>query len=163
MASFRKRNSRQWQAQVRKKGYPTQTKSFITRAAAPQWVRYIEYEMDQGLLVSRNEAETTTVGELLDQYSIAYTGRESMWKWRKVILGTLRSSTRNRHELALENLALRQQLATLKYRCPRPRLTDSERQRRSELRKSLPPIVLLGKARTQNVSSVSFGGNSWTI
>jgi transposase InsO family protein len=50
-----------------------------------------------------------------------------MWKWLKVILETLRSSVRNRHELALENLALRQQLATLKYRSPRPRLTDSDR------------------------------------
>ena len=73
MASFRKRDSGQWQAQVRKKGYPTQTKSFNTRAAAAQWVRSIEYEMDQGLFVSRNEAETTTVGELLDRYLIEYT------------------------------------------------------------------------------------------
>jgi hypothetical protein len=68
MASFRKRNSGQWQAQVRKKGYPTQTKSLVTRAAATQWVRSIEYEMDQGLFVSRNEAETTTLGELLSRY-----------------------------------------------------------------------------------------------
>ncbi len=59
MASFRKRGSGHWQAQVRKKGYPTQTKSFRTRAAAAQWVRSIEYEMDQGLFVSRNEADTT--------------------------------------------------------------------------------------------------------
>jgi putative transposase len=50
-----------------------------------------------------------------------------MWKWLKVILGTLRSSARNQHELALENLALRQQLATLKFRAPRPQLTDSDR------------------------------------
>ena len=73
MASFRKRDSGLWQAQVRKKGYPTQTKSFKTRAAATQWVHSIEYEMDQGLFVSRNEAETTTVGELLDRYLIEYT------------------------------------------------------------------------------------------
>ena len=50
-----------------------------------------------------------------------------MCKWLKVILGTLRSSTRRHSELALENLALRQQLATLKFRCPRPNLTDSDR------------------------------------
>ncbi len=43
-----------------------------------------------------------------------------MWKWLKVILETLRSSVRKQRELALENLALRQQLATLKYRSPRP-------------------------------------------
>lgn len=73
MASFRKRDSGRWQVQVRKKGYPTQTKSFRSKAAGARWVRSIEYEMDQGLFVSRNEAETTTVGELLDRYLIEYT------------------------------------------------------------------------------------------
>ena len=68
MASFRKRGSGRWQAQVRKKCYPTQTKSFSTRAAAAQWVRSIEYEMDHGLFLSRNEAETTTIAELPDRY-----------------------------------------------------------------------------------------------
>ena len=76
MASFRKRDSGQWQAQVRKKGYPTQTKSFSSKAAAAQWVRSIEYEMDQGLFVSRNEAERTTVGELLNRYLREYTPRK---------------------------------------------------------------------------------------
>ena len=68
MASFRKRKSGHWQVQVRKKGYPTQTKSFSSKAAGAQWVRSIEYEMDQGLFMSRNEAETTTLGELLNRY-----------------------------------------------------------------------------------------------
>ncbi len=73
MASFRKRDSGVWQAQVRRTGYPPQSKSFATRAAAVQWVRSIDYEMDQGLFVSRNEAETTTVGELLSRYLGEYT------------------------------------------------------------------------------------------
>jgi len=50
-----------------------------------------------------------------------------MWKWLRIILGTLRSTIRSHRDLALENLALRQQLATLKIRCPRPRLRDSDR------------------------------------
>ena len=50
-----------------------------------------------------------------------------MVKWLKIIVGTLRSSFRSHRELALENLALRQQLATLKFRYPRPQLTDSDR------------------------------------
>jgi len=50
-----------------------------------------------------------------------------MRKWLKVIFGTLRSIIRSHRDLALENLALRQQLATLKIRCPRPRLRDSDR------------------------------------
>ena len=73
MASFRKRGSGGWQAQVRRKGYPPQSKSFSTKAAAAQWVRSIEVEMDQGLFVSRNEADTTTVAELLNRYLQEYT------------------------------------------------------------------------------------------
>jgi len=50
-----------------------------------------------------------------------------MCKWLKVIVGTFRSSVRSHRVLALENLALCQQLATLQYRCRRPHLTDSDR------------------------------------
>ena len=76
MASFRKRGTGRWQAQVRKEGYPSQTKSFSMRAAAAQWVRSIEYEMDHGLFLSRNEAETTTIAELLDRYLQGYTSQK---------------------------------------------------------------------------------------
>ncbi len=68
MATFRKRGPYQWQAQVRKKGYPLQTKTFETKAAAEAWARATEYEMDQGLFVSRAAAESTTLVELLQRY-----------------------------------------------------------------------------------------------
>ncbi|NNE36600.1 MAG: transposase [Rhodothermales bacterium] len=50
-----------------------------------------------------------------------------MIKWLGILAQTLRSSLRSQHELALENLVLRQQVATLKHGNPRPRLTDSDR------------------------------------
>ena len=50
-----------------------------------------------------------------------------MFKWLRILLGALRSATRPRHELVLENLALRQQLAVFKQRYPRPRLKDPDR------------------------------------
>ncbi|HHJ15204.1 MAG TPA: site-specific integrase [Gammaproteobacteria bacterium] len=68
MATFRKRGPYQWQAQVRKKGQPLQTKTFETRAEAEQWARAIEVEMDKGVFVSRAEAESTTLKELLERY-----------------------------------------------------------------------------------------------
>ena len=68
MASFRKRGPYQWQAQVRKKGHPLQSNTFETRAAAETWARAIEVEMDQGVFVSRAEAESTTLHDLLDRY-----------------------------------------------------------------------------------------------
>jgi hypothetical protein len=64
---------------------------------------------------------------ILLSFSIESSGRNFMWKWLNVFLGTLLSSVRNQRELALENLALRQQLATLRFRAPRPNLTDSDR------------------------------------
>ncbi len=50
-----------------------------------------------------------------------------MIKWLGIVVRTLRSLLRTQHELALENLVLRQQVAALKLRHPRPRLTDADR------------------------------------
>src|SRR5438445_6540254 len=50
-----------------------------------------------------------------------------MARWLGILFGTLRSCVRTHRELALENLALRQQLAVWKARQPRPRLTDMDR------------------------------------
>ena len=45
-----------------------QTKTFETRAEAEQWARAIEVEMAKGVFVSRAEAESTTLRELLERY-----------------------------------------------------------------------------------------------
>jgi len=50
-----------------------------------------------------------------------------MSKWLKIFLGALLSAFRAQSELAIENLALRQQLATLKSRNSRPNLSNSDR------------------------------------
>ena len=76
MASLRKRGPYQWQAQVRKKGQPAQSKTFETRAAAERWARAIEVEMDNGAFVSRAEAESTTLKELLERYLVEVTPRK---------------------------------------------------------------------------------------
>jgi transposase InsO family protein len=52
---------------------------------------------------------------------------QTMIKWFGIVFGTLFSACCTRRSLALENLALRQQLALMKHRNPRPRLTDSDR------------------------------------
>ncbi len=50
-----------------------------------------------------------------------------MLKWLEIIARTIWSTLRSHQALAIENLALRQQLAVLKHRHPRPRLTDADR------------------------------------
>src|SRR5262249_21228914 len=48
-------------------------------------------------------------------------------RWLGIVVATLRSCLRTHRELALENLALRQQLAVCKARQPRPGLTETDR------------------------------------
>ena len=50
-----------------------------------------------------------------------------MMRWLGIVLGTGWSAVRTHRELALENLALRQQVAVWKARQPRPRLTAMDR------------------------------------
>ena len=50
-----------------------------------------------------------------------------MFKWLGILIRTLVSAARTRQGLVTENLALRQQLAVLKHRHPRPRLTAADR------------------------------------
>jgi hypothetical protein len=50
-----------------------------------------------------------------------------MVRWFRALLQTLRSTVRTQRELALENLALRQQLSVWKARQPRPQLTATDR------------------------------------
>ena len=68
MATIRKRGQFQWQVQVRRKGFPTATKTFDTRVDGEKWARSIESALDRGHLVSLVEAEKQTMGVLIDRY-----------------------------------------------------------------------------------------------
>ncbi|AMV41203.1 site-specific integrase [Paraburkholderia caribensis] len=70
MASIRKRGPYQWEAQVRRRGYPAQSKTFDTKAEAEAWASMIESEMSRGIWVSRSEAEATTLFEALERYDL---------------------------------------------------------------------------------------------
>ena len=70
MATVTKRGNF-WRAQVRRRGYQPQHKTFDTRVEADAWARGTESEMDRGIFVSRAEAERTTLAEALERYSHA--------------------------------------------------------------------------------------------
>lgn len=72
MATISKRGKHQWQAKIRRKGYPAQSKTFDRKIDAEQWTRDIENEMDRGVFVSRKEAESTTLYEALDRFIDEY-------------------------------------------------------------------------------------------
>lgn len=68
MPTIRKKGDRQWHVQIRKSGYPVQTKTFTTRSDAEKWATIIESEMERGVFVSRTEAESTLLSEVIDRY-----------------------------------------------------------------------------------------------
>jgi hypothetical protein len=47
MATFSQRSGR-WQVKVNRKGFPTQYKSFATKAEGQVWARSVETSMDDG-------------------------------------------------------------------------------------------------------------------
>jgi integrase len=77
VATFIKRGEFQWQAKVRRRGHPIQSKTFTTKADAEVWARMIEREFDRdGLFQNRAEAERTTLNAALDRYATEVTPRK---------------------------------------------------------------------------------------
>lgn len=71
IATIRKRQLKlvtTWQAIVKRKGYPTQRKTFSTKAGAQAWARKIERQIETGHWRDTSEADNTTVTEALDRY-----------------------------------------------------------------------------------------------
>lgn len=73
MASIINRGSYQFQAIVRRKGHPTQTKAFESKKEAEAWATVIESEMVRGVFISRTKAERTTLAAALERYLIEVT------------------------------------------------------------------------------------------
>jgi integrase len=69
MATIRKRGPYQWQAIIKRKGYPLQSKTFDYQKDAEAWARDVERGMDRGSFMPAREAERTTVHELIDRYT----------------------------------------------------------------------------------------------
>ena len=69
MPTIRKKGEGQYHVQIRKRGYPTQTKTFTKEADARRWATIIESEMERGMFISRSEAEATLVKGVLERYA----------------------------------------------------------------------------------------------
>ncbi|MFP3922329.1 integrase [Pseudomonas sp. W5-36] len=67
MAYYEKRGE-SWRAQIRRKGYPTLSASFDTKAEAQRWAAEIEGDMSRARFVDIREAESTTLFEALKRY-----------------------------------------------------------------------------------------------
>lgn len=100
MASIIKRGPHQFQAQVRRKGYPTQTRTFESNRDAEDWTKKIELEMRQRTFIDRSEAERTSFHEILERYRMEVTTEKRGWRAEDSRLRQLQ-----RHPLAKRMLA----------------------------------------------------------
>lgn len=133
MATFRKRGEYQWETQIRKKGFPYQTKTFNTKPEAEAWAAVIESEMVRGVFVSRAEAERTTLGQIINRYIAEVTPTH-----RGCDSEALRLKAMSRHPLASRFLSTLTSTDFAKYRDERLKVTPEKGKARDESLKVAP-------------------------
>lgn len=69
MAVFDQRDSGYWQARIRRKGWPAQSRTFRTKGQAETWARATEADMDKGAFVSAALAERTLFKDIAVRFS----------------------------------------------------------------------------------------------
>lgn len=68
MATIRARESGYWQAVVRRKGRPSESKTFRTKTEAEVWARQVEADMERGVFLSTTEAERNTFADITKRF-----------------------------------------------------------------------------------------------
>ncbi|MBX9901807.1 MAG: site-specific integrase [Burkholderiaceae bacterium] len=69
MASILKRGEYSYQATIRRRGFPSKTRTFDTKPDAVKWARMIEREMDRGAWNDNHLAESMSLADVLVRYS----------------------------------------------------------------------------------------------
>lgn len=85
MAAFDQRESGYWQARIRRKGWPTQSRTFRTKGEAEAWARSIEADMDKGAFASAAIAERTTFKQIAIRFEAEFAPhhyRGVGWKYK---------------------------------------------------------------------------------
>lgn len=82
------RESGGWEARIRRKGFPTISKTFATKKEADAWEAERLTEMNKGIFVSTSEAERTTFSEFLKRFKTDFASEhyrkrdDGMEAWR---------------------------------------------------------------------------------
>lgn len=116
MATISKRGSYQYQALVRRKGYPSQIRTFELKQDAEDWASTVESEMRRNIFIDRSEAERTTLVEILERYRSEVTPGKRGW-----LAESSRLKQLQRHALAQRTLASLRSVDFAQYRDERLR------------------------------------------
>lgn len=68
MASIRQRASGYWQAIVRRKGYPDESRTFATKTEAQDWAQSVETDMRRGQFENIAESQRITLSDLISDF-----------------------------------------------------------------------------------------------
>jgi len=80
MSYIRKLKSGKWQVCIRRKNYPTITKTFNEKSLASQYGRDIEGKMDRCVFEDYTAAASTTLGQILTRYRDEITPKKKGYK-----------------------------------------------------------------------------------
>jgi hypothetical protein len=100
MATIRKRSEGRYQVQVRRQGFPSQTRTFLQLKDAQAWARQMEIAADRQDLPDPKALKRVTLGELVTRYRDQVTCRK-----RGARDETFHLSAFLRHELCRKSLA----------------------------------------------------------
>ncbi len=100
MATISKGGPHQWRADIRRRGYPRQIRTFTNKADAKLWAQEMESAMNRGVWISSTEAENTPLCDALARYLREVTPQKKGAKQE-----TYRIHAWMRHPLANRTLA----------------------------------------------------------
>lgn len=95
MATIRKRGFGQWQAQVRRKGFETESATFESKVEAEAWASQIESAMVRGVHGATRAAEKMTLAQLIEKFQSNYAplhyktreDRKEAWRFQLKHIG----------------------------------------------------------------------------
>lgn len=79
-----------WRAQVRRRGHPTHTDTFPTKALALKWATQVEADIDAGRATTVPQRSKNTVGELVDRYTDEVGGSKPFGRNKADVLSKIR-------------------------------------------------------------------------
>lgn len=91
MASFYKRGAYQWEAKIRREGFPKECRTFESRRDAEDWAREIERAMRLGQYVPMGKSERAIFGDLINRYAKEVTPAKKNSKSELQILNRVKA------------------------------------------------------------------------
>ena len=81
MAVVRRCQNGRWQGIVRRKGYPAQSRTFVSQADATKWARAVETQINSRAFEDRAPADRTTLAQAIERYLAEVTPpRKRSWR-----------------------------------------------------------------------------------